>query len=188
MQGLRLAAMTAMVSALAACTGSGGTPTLAPLTSETAAQAPQPQSTLPPPQGVATAAAAAPLQTGPIATAARLQFAPVVGAAQEVLPPLSLRLAARAGQRGIPVVHQGGGATHLLRGYFSTFTEGRDTTIIYVWDVVDAAGNRLHRIQGQQTAPGGGAQGWAAVTPQAMEAIADRTIDEMAAWLSANRV
>jgi hypothetical protein len=112
----------------------------------------------------------------------------VVGAAQEALPALSLRLAARAGQRGIPVVHQGGGATHLLRGYFSTFTEGRDTTIIYVWDVVDQAGNRLHRIQGQQTAAGSGAQGWASVTPQTMEAIADRTIDEMAAWLSANRV
>ena len=44
-------------------------------------------------------------------------------------------------------------ATHVLKGYFSAMTEGKETTVIYVWDVYDPAGNRLHRIQGQQKAP-----------------------------------
>ena len=75
-------------------------------------------------------------------------------------------------------------ATHVLKGYFSTMTEGKDTTVIYVWDIYDPAGNRLHRINGQQKAPSVGAtEGWPAVAPATMQAIADQTIDQFAAWL-----
>ncbi len=35
--------------------------------------------------------------------------------------------------------------THVLKGYFSTMTEGKETTVVYVWDVYDPSGNRLHR-------------------------------------------
>ncbi|TKD15799.1 MAG: hypothetical protein E5W98_33445, partial [Mesorhizobium sp.] len=74
--------------------------------------------------------------------------------------------------------------THVLKGYFSTMSEGKDTTVIYVWDVYDPAGNRLHRINGQQKAPSvNGGEGWAAVAPETMQAIADQTIDQFATWL-----
>ncbi|TIU15318.1 MAG: hypothetical protein E5W49_24025, partial [Mesorhizobium sp.] len=54
----------------------------------------------------------------------------------------------------------------------------------YVWDVYDPAGNRLHRINGQQKAPSAnGGEGWAAVAPETMQAIADQTIDQFATWL-----
>ncbi len=62
-------------------------------------------------------------------------------------------------------------------------SEGGSTTVIYVWDVLDPGGNRLHRIQGQAKAKGRG-EGWAAVPPAIMQAIADRTIDDFAQWLS----
>ncbi|RUZ73871.1 hypothetical protein EN914_37055 [Mesorhizobium sp. M7A.F.Ca.CA.001.08.2.1] len=77
----------------------------------------------------------------------------------------------------------------MLKGYFSTMSEGADTTVIYVWDVYDPAGNRLHRINGQQKAPsvnsGGSAGGdsWKGISPATMQAIADQTIDQFAAWL-----
>ncbi|MER9052661.1 hypothetical protein NKH80_19395 [Mesorhizobium sp. M0904] len=115
----------------------------------------------------------------------RLQVAPIVGASVEAATPLTTELQTRARQRGITLAGSTDQTpTHVLKGYFSTMTEGKDTTVIYVWDIYDPAGNRLHRINGQQKAPSvGGGEGWAAVAPATMQAIADQTIDQFATWL-----
>ncbi|PDQ22131.1 hypothetical protein CN311_05240 [Mesorhizobium sanjuanii] len=115
----------------------------------------------------------------------RLQVAPIVGASVEAATPLTAELQTRAKQRGITLAGSADQvATHVLKGYFSTMSEGKDTTVIYVWDVYDPSGNRLHRINGQQKAPSAnGAEGWAAVAPATMQSIADQTIDQFAAWL-----
>ena len=95
---------------------------------------------------------------GPVAaisTPSRIQFAPIVGSTVEAATPLTQELAKRARERGIGIAGSGGtGATHILKGYFSAMSEGGSTTVIYVWDVLDPAGNRLHRIQGQAKADG----------------------------------
>lgn len=116
----------------------------------------------------------------------RLQLAPIVGASVEAATPLTAELQTRAKQRGITLAGSTDqAATHVLKGYFSTMSEGKDTTVIYVWDVYDPSGNRLHRINGQQKAPSAnGAEGWAAVAPATMQSIADQTIDQFAAWLA----
>jgi len=157
--------------------------------------------TLPaPPGGTAAAAAPAPTAPSPAPAASspvspaqsaaalsktRLQVAPIVGASVEAATPLTAELQTRARQRGITLAGSADqAATHVLKGYFSTMTEGKDTTVIYVWDIYDPAGNRLHRINGQQKAPSVGAtEGWPAVAPATMQAIADQTIDQFAAWL-----
>ncbi|MBB6464217.1 hypothetical protein HNQ96_000064 [Aminobacter lissarensis] len=139
--------------------------------------------------GAASAAATAvPAQTAAIMTKARVQFAPIVGATVEAATPLTQRLGARARERGITLA----GSTDttppgiIMRGYFSAMTEGKDTTVVYVWDVYDPAGTRLHRINGQQTAASAGnGDGWPAVAPATMQAIADSTIDQLAQWLAA---
>ncbi|MGE0500115.1 MAG: hypothetical protein AB7I79_00515 [Rhizobiaceae bacterium] len=119
---------------------------------------------------------------------ARLQFAPIIGAPVEAVTPLTERLVARSRERGITLAASGDpSSTHMLKGYFSAITEARGTTVIYVWDVLDGAGNRLHRIQGQQTVQPGGGDSWRAVPPGAMRAIGDATIDGFAEWLSAPR-
>lgn len=130
-------------------------------------------------------AASAP-QAAAVAGKTRLQIAPIVGASVEAATPLTQRLAARAKERGMTLAGSSGqGATHVLKGYFSALTEGKDTTVIYVWDIYDPAGNRLHRINGQQKAPSvNGAEGWAAVSPATMQAIADSTLDQLTNWLS----
>ena len=121
-------------------------------------------------------------------TDARVQFAPVVGAPATAATSLAGRLSARAGTRGIALVATGDAApTHVMKGYFSAISEGGQTTVIYVWDVIDPAGNRVHRIQGQAQAPSSGAEGWDDVRPATMEAIADETVDRLAAWLSTSR-
>lgn len=126
------------------------------------------------------------VQTAAIAGQPRIYFAPIVGSTVEAVTPLTEQLALRVRESGIAIARSGEpGTTHLLKGYLSAITEGRDTTVIYVWDVLDPAGNRLHRIQGQQKVSGGAGTGWAAVSPETMRAVADTTAVQLAEWLSA---
>lgn len=116
----------------------------------------------------------------------RLQIAPIVGAPVQAVAPLTERLRARLNERGIKFV---GGTdkttTHTLKGYFSAISEGGTTTVIYVWDVYDPAGNRLHRISGQQKVPSNAkAEGWGSVTAPTMQAIADATVEQFSVWLT----
>lgn len=135
-------------------------------------------------------AAPAPLspQAAAIVAKTRVQFAPIVGTPVEAATPLTQRLGIRARERGITLA----GSTDttppgiIMRGYFSAMTEGKDTTVVYVWDVYDPAGTRLHRINGQQSAASAGSgDGWPAVAPATMQSIADSTIDQLATWLAA---
>lgn len=188
----RTPAAIAALLALSACTGSGIQPSsLQPLASE---QGPAGGQQLPPPSGAdsqtgalfsGTGSAQPAAQVAAIDTNARVQFAPAIGVSAEAIPTLAARLRARAAQRGIGVAAASDtAATHVMKGYFSAFTDGGQTTVIYVWDVLNPAGDRLHRIQGQQQASGGSGEGWSAVAPATMESIADRTIDDLATWLS----
>lgn len=113
-----------------------------------------------------------------------LRFDPVVGATGEATQPLSARIAAVAAETGIPLAAQGENASMTMKGFFSAITDNGATTVIYVWDVIDPDGNRLHRIQGQQPAPSGGGEGWNAVTDATMQAIADETMNQLVAWLA----
>ncbi|UDL88728.1 hypothetical protein LGH82_26985 [Mesorhizobium sp. PAMC28654] len=163
---------------------SSSTQALTPTQGTTTAAVPAPATSTPatstPAPGTAT-----PAQSAAILSKTRLQIAPIVGASVEAATPLTAELQTRARQRGITLAgSQDQTATHVLKGYFSAMSEGKDTTVIYVWDVYDPAGNRLHRINGQQKAPSvNGADSWKAVAPATMQAIADQTIDQFAAWL-----
>jgi hypothetical protein len=130
------------------------------------------------------ATTAMPLAAVP-AGSARIQIAPVVGAPAPALGPLSARLSERAAQKQFAVVTQGdASATHTLKGFFSASPEGNQTTVFYVWDVIDKGGNRVHRFSGEQAAPGASTDGWSVVTEATMQAIADRTADDLGAWLA----
>jgi hypothetical protein len=185
------------LSALAACTSTeqaldpsaikppGQTAATAPGTTATASIT-EPAA----PQGSATTdTTPAPATAGQVAAVnsnARVQIAPIVGATVEAAGPLSERIAAKARERGLKLAGSGDASTTLvLKGYFSAITEAKTTTVIYVWDVLDPAGNRLHRIQGQQKAPATNGEGWSSVSAPTMQSIADQTVDQLAAWLSA---
>ena len=112
----------------------------------------------------------------------RLRIDPIVGTSVEAAIPLVERLATGARAHRIAIAGSADtSATHVLKGYFSAVPEGDDTIIVYVWDIYDPAGNRLHRISGRQKAPGRGG-GWSAASPEAMQAIADATITLLSDW------
>ena len=126
-------------------------------------------------------------QAAAIVAKTRVQFAPIVGTPVEAATPLTERLGVRARARGITLA----GSTDttppgiIMRGYFSAMTEGANTMVVYVWDVYDPSGTRLHRINGQQSAASTGTgEGWPSVAPTTMQAIADSTIDQLVDWLA----
>ncbi|TYR30447.1 hypothetical protein FY036_17155 [Mesorhizobium microcysteis] len=191
---MRRSALTAMLlgaaAALAACTSTQDVLEPSALVStDTPTPPPQTQTQLPIEQPAAQPPAATasqpPATVAAINTDARVQFAPVVGASGEASTPLAARLSTRASARGITLVGAGeSSATHVMKGYFSAFSDDGQTTVIYVWDVMDPAGTRVHRIQGQASAPSRGGEGWPSVDPSTMETIADRTVDDLATWLA----
>jgi hypothetical protein len=154
----------------------------APIAPPAMAQSPAP--TYSEPQAAPPAPPAAPAQMAarPVASAALVQVAPIVGATPRAVTPLSQRLALRAAERGISLSNRAGGS-HVLRGYFSAMEQDGNAVVIYVWDVLDGGGNRVHRIQGQESVRMPGSDPWSAVSNRTMETIADRTVDDLAAWL-----
>lgn len=120
------------------------------------------------------------------AGAVRMRFAPMIGAPVGNVTPLSRRLSERAKEQAITLVASTDlTATHVLKGYFSILQESTGNTVIYVFDVLDPSGNRLHRIQGQETVPAvAGGDAWASVQPATMETIADKTMADFKQWLA----
>lgn len=135
--------------------------------------------------------AAAPARTPPAETAAAasgeasIRFLPIIGAPVQAVTPLSRQLGTDARANGLAIKASGDSSSqHILKGYFSAFSDGSQTTVVYVWDVLDGSGGRLHRIQGQDSVPGGGADPWASVPASTMQSIATKTIQEYMRWRS----
>lgn len=117
----------------------------------------------------------------------RVRFAPIVGSTLDAVTPMSRRISLRAREAGLQIVRADDPAqTHLVKGYFSALADAGQTTVIYVWDILDATGNRVHRIQGKQVVPGeaNAADPWQVVPAATMEQIADLMMRELVAWLS----
>ncbi len=123
----------------------------------------------------------------PAATPGTIRFLPIIGAPVEAVTPLSKQLGNEARSHGLTIKSASDTSSqHILKGYFSALKDGEKTTVVYVWDVLDGAGNRLHRIQGQDTVDATAANLWSVVPPQTMQTIATRTIAEYLNWRANN--
>ncbi len=158
-------------------------PATTPGSPATGAAPVQPAGTTPP----ATTTPVAPQRSAALKPG-KLHIAPIVGAPVNVVTPLTHRMNDDAKTKGIELAgNNDPSAAYVMKGYFSVLSEDNQTTVLYVWDVLDASGNRLHRIQGQEKVPGAAADSWSVVPASAMQAIADRTMQEYSTWLAANR-
>ncbi|MBP1883486.1 hypothetical protein J2Z50_001771 [Ensifer mexicanus] len=112
-----------------------------------------------------------------------IRFLPIIGAPVEAVTPLSKQLGADARAQGLAIKGSADKTSeHILKGYFSALNDGGKTTVVYVWDILDGNGNRLHRIQGQATVASTAAEPWSAVPPETMQAIATKTIKAYLDW------
>ena len=121
------------------------------------------------------------VQSGP----ARIALAEVSGVGVDAAQPLATRFGAQAKAHGLAFTAASDTtATHVMKGYFTVSEDEGRSVVNYVWDISDRSGKRLHRIQGSE--PGGGSgSGWEGVKPAAMQAIADRSIEETARFIGA---
>ena len=114
----------------------------------------------------------------------RMQFAPMIGAPVTQVTALSRELTLRAKAKNLAIFPASEkNVTHILKGYFSLLNENRKLTVLYVFDVIDPSGNRLHRISGQESTGAASANtSWESVPDSLMTQIADRAMDQFAAW------
>ena len=116
--------------------------------------------------------------------AARFAFQPMSGAPAAMLFALEDLINEEAAARKINLVEPTDpGATYIVRGYISAVGDPHSALMVYVWDVFDKSGTRIHRFSGQETAPGSGSDPWSGVTRSIMADAARETIDSMAEWI-----
>ena len=121
-------------------------------------------------------------------TGETIRFLPIIGAPVQAVTPLSRSLGAEARAGGLTIRSASDNTSrYILKGYFSAMKDGGKTTVVYVWDVLDGSGARLHRIQGQESVSGTAADPWAAVPASTMETIAGKTIRQYLDWRGAAR-
>ena len=110
-----------------------------------------------------------------------IQFLPVVGAPQRDGEMLARALSEESGRAGLTIRPASGPVAPIrLKGYFSAFTSGSDTVLVYVWDVLDDKDQRIRRIQGQEQVAGTDADPWSKVDLDTLRKVARHTMSEAA--------
>ncbi len=114
---------------------------------------------------------------------AKFAFAPVTGAPATVLTNISAQLGREAFAQQITLVPTDDpAASYIIKGYLSAIGDASGTILVYVWDVFDRSGRRVHRISGQETAPGAARDPWAGVDNATTTDVARQTISALVAW------
>lgn len=138
--------------------------------------------------GSQPAASAAPESSAPALPAvpfatAKFSFAPITGAPAHVLSNLSTQLASEAVAQNVALVPSGDAqASYVIKGYLSAVGDSSGTILVYVWDVFDAGGRRVHRISGQETSANGSQDPWLGVDRSTLSNVARRTVAALVAW------
>lgn len=155
-------ALTACTSAALLPTPGTGAPTLGPI--------------------AATKMKAAPVK----GDAARFAFAKITGAPGDLLTVLSDSLNKEAKARKLNIVPEDDTtATYRVRGYVSAVGGPSGTLLVYVFDVLDNRGVRIHRISGQQLGAGASSDPWGGIKETTVKTAAEHAIDDLAAWVNA---
>ncbi|QLF70954.1 hypothetical protein FE840_016155 [Peteryoungia desertarenae] len=154
---------------------------------QSTAQAAQPQSAAQAETSLQAPQQSAALTPAPATTATgSIRFLPIIGAPVQAVTPLSRQLGSEARARGLTIKSASDPSSeHILKGYFSAFGDGGKVNVVYVWDILDANGGRLHRLQGQESFPSNAQDPWAAVPASVMQQIAARSINDYVNWRNA---
>jgi hypothetical protein len=116
---------------------------------------------------------------------AKFAFADVTGAPATHTIAFSQAINKEASLRKLNVVPEGDPtATYLVKGYLSAIGNSGGTLLVYVWDVTDTTGRRLHRVSGQEPGGGSSTDPWSGVNEDAVTNAATRTVDDLVAWVS----
>ncbi len=76
------------------------------------------------------------------------------------------------------------GARYLARGYISAFPVDGGARLTYVWDIYDRTNHRAQRLNDEIALKGSAPDPWSLVDGAAISALAARSANELAAYLS----
>jgi hypothetical protein len=128
-----------------------------------------------------TGPAVAPFAAAPTGTVA---FERIDGLPEGHFRKLVNNLTEEANTRRIAAVTRAGPAQYRLRGYIGAEVRGKQTVIVWVWDVYDANQQRVTRLGGEEQGEGR-QRGWAAADDQLLRRIAHESMDQLASFLVA---
>ncbi|AXS42701.1 hypothetical protein D1F64_17345 [Breoghania sp. L-A4] len=143
-----------------------------------------------PPEFVGGSRQSAAVQSGsyaaPVpANEASFAFDPFSGAPGNTLDDLSRKIGEAASKEGLTLVRRAGArATYRVKGHLSAVGDNTASTILYVFDVYDGSGRRVHRFSGQETSNATSADPWAGISGETLNLIATRTVLALKAWLT----
>lgn len=136
----------------------------------------QPNSNLQPPTATQEVAS--------LDTSKAVTFLPFEGAPQTKTASLTRLLNSSAQSKGLNILPATRtGAKYRVKGYFSALNDGNGTLLVYVWDVVDGTGKRLHRINGRERTGTSRTDPWQAITDKEMQRVADDTTVRLKTWV-----
>ena len=119
------------------------------------------------------------------ASQATFAFEPFVGVPGNTADSLSRRIGEQAKEQGLTIVPRiGAPATYRVKGHLSAVGDNSSSTVIYVFDVYDANGNRLHRFSGQETSSETSGDPWSGIDGDALDLLAKRTVLALQSWLT----
>lgn len=115
----------------------------------------------------------------------KVSFLPVTGAPQRAVTSLTAALKSSAQKNSIQLIPSNLGTTkYKIKGYFSALNDGSGTLVVYVWDVLNTSGKRIHRISGQQRTGKNDTDPWAAISEAELGRVADDTMARLSSYLN----
>ena len=117
---------------------------------------------------------------------ARFAFAKVTGGPGDLITTLNDSIKTDAKARKLNIVAEDDpNLTYRVKGYVSAVGGPTGTVLVYVFDVLDNRGVRIHRISGQELGAGTSSDPWAGIKAGTIQVAAQHAVDDLAAWVHA---
>lgn len=127
-----------------------------------------------------SASATAPAATVP-GERKRVAFAPIIGAPSDVATAMQTKLTSALAAQQVPVVSAADKPDYTVRGYVVAAPHTNGTELSYIWDLLDAKDQRVHRISEKEIIQGErSSDPWKNVKPASIDAIAAKTATQLA--------
>ncbi len=124
-------------------------------------------------------------QTASLGESDPVAFLPVTGAPQTTVTTLANAMRQQAQTNKVQVVSSlQAGARYQVKGYFSALNDSGTSQLVYVWDVLDSNGVRVHRISGQERGIEAGGDPWVGITEDVLRKVAATTMASLRSWMS----
>ena len=124
-------------------------------------------------------------QTASLSPTASVSFLPVLGPPQSAVSKLSSAIKSSAQTNSVTLVSGAQrGAKYQVKGYFSALDDGSGTRFIYIWDVLNAQGNKIHRISGEERTSTRSSDPWQSVGKEMINKVVERTMQDLRGWMN----